>query len=244
MNHKFSNLVILLENPKYAGNIGMICRLIANFDLPPLRIVGKKPEFHFEMDWMAYNAKEELDKIEFFSTLKEAVSDLDYLIGTGMMHGKDRGAFKELHEVSTDIQAKLTNNVKLGIGFGREDRGLSNEFIDKCIYVIDFMLPGKQPSMNLSNSVAYVLGSLYNLPLEKKEITYTFKDEKRKAKFYEYAGEIFKLLGMNEFHGRENLPLKRFQKILDKRDIPGEDWNFLFKILQSIEAGIKNGQNK
>ena len=41
----------------------MVCRLIANFDLPPLRIIGEKKDLHFEMEWMAYNSKEELDKV-------------------------------------------------------------------------------------------------------------------------------------------------------------------------------------
>jgi tRNA C32,U32 (ribose-2'-O)-methylase TrmJ len=74
------NLYILLENPKYAGNIGMVCRLIANFDLPPLRIIGEQKELHFEMEWMAYNSKEELDKIQYFSGQKESRKDLDLFL--------------------------------------------------------------------------------------------------------------------------------------------------------------------
>ena len=124
------NIFIILENPKYAGNIGMVCRLIANFDLPPLRIVGEKKDLHFEMEWMAHNSNEELSKIEYFSEPKKAREDLSLLIGTAMIQGKDRVGFIPLSDLTNKIKSQVEK--KVGIVFGREDRGLSNAMIDIC----------------------------------------------------------------------------------------------------------------
>lgn len=230
------NIVILLENPKYAGNIGMVCRLIANFDLPPLRIIGEKKELHFEMEWMAYNSKEELSKIEYFQNAKESRQDLDLLIGTAMIQGKDRAGFIPLASLTEKIQSHADK--RIGFVFGREDRGLSNEMIDTCDYMIDFELSERQPSMNLSQSVSFVLGCIHSKAYENANLP---KPEQiDKGNFYKYAKNIFELIEMNQFHGRENLAIKRFKKIIDSSSISREDLNFLYKVFQKIEFKIKN----
>jgi len=231
-----NNLIILLENPKYAGNIGMVCRLIANFDLPPLRIIGEKKDLHFEMEWMAHNSNEELSKIEYFSESKKAIEDLNLLIGTAMIQGKDRVGFIPLTNLSNKVRNQREK--KIGIVFGREDRGLSNAMIDICDFMIDFKLPGKQPSMNLSQSVSFVLGAIHGQFTE--EIKQVKKDEVDKENFYKYVKEVFDLIEMNQFHGRENLAIKRFKKIIDASSVTREDLNFLYKIFQKIEFKLKN----
>lgn len=234
------NITILLENPKYAGNIGMVCRLIANFDLPPLRIIGEEKPFHFEMKWMAYNSNNELSKIEYFDDPKKPVEDLNLLIGTAMIKGKDRIGFIPLSKLPDKIKAP--KNEKVGIVFGREDRGLSNDMIDLCDYMIDFELPGKQPSMNLSQSVSFVLGAIAgSISKETKEIGDTNID---RGHFYKYVKEVFELIEMNQFHGMENLAIKRFKKIIDSSTSSREDLNFLYKIFQKIQFKIKNANHK
>lgn len=213
----------------------MVCRLIANFDLPPLRIIGEKKDLHFEMEWMAYNSNEELSKIEYFSEPKKAKEDLNLVIGTAMIQGKDRVGFIPLSDLPNKILHQKEK--KVGIAFGREDRGLSNAMIDHCDFMIDFKLPGKQPSMNLSQSVSFVLGSIHS------HFTETVKDleieEVNKEHFYKYTKEIFELIEMNQFHGRENLAIKRFKKIIDASSVTREDLNFLYKLFQKIEFKIK-----
>ncbi len=230
------NIFILLENPKYAGNIGMVCRLIANFDLPPMRIIGEKKELHFEMEWMAYNSKEELTKIEYFQNPKESREDLDLLIGTAMIQGKDRVGFIPLASLPEKIQSYADK--KIGIVFGREDRGLSNAMIDICDYMIDFELSDRQPSMNLSQSVSFVLGCIHSRNSSGGELLKT--ESLDRGNFYKYAKDIFELIEMNQFHGRENLAIKRFKKIIDSSSITREDLNFLYKLFQKIEFKIKN----
>lgn len=229
------NLFILLENPKYAGNIGMICRLIANFDLPPLRLIGEEKELHFEMEWMAYNSKEEIAKIQYFQDKKEARADLDILIGTAMIQGKDRPGFIPIQSLYEKY--KSFGEKRIGLVFGREDRGLSNTMIDLCDLLIDFELSSRQPSMNLSQSVSFVLGCLHS-PKPKENIAPT-KDIIDKTNLYKYVQHVFELIEMNDFHGRENLAIKRFSKIIDSSSISSNDLNFLFKIFKQIEYKLK-----
>ena len=52
--------------------------------------------------------------------------------------------------------------------------------------------------------------------------------------------KLFELIELNHFHGRENLAIKRFKKIIDSSSISREDLNFLYKVFQKIEFKIKN----
>ncbi|MCK6381680.1 MAG: hypothetical protein L6Q54_10615 [Leptospiraceae bacterium] len=205
---------------------------MANFGLSPIRIIGGMRNLEPDMEWMAYRAEEELNKILYFEKIEDAKKDLSILVGTGMIHGKDRGRFIDLKELSN-----LTKKYgEVGILFGREDKGLSRKSIDNCDFMVDFDLPGNQPSMNLSHSVAYTLGAIYNSSensLAGKNIPNLNKNH-----FYSFSKEIFELLDMNNFHGSEDLAVKRFKSILDSRPLRKGDLDFLYKIFHLVKKRI------
>ncbi|MCB1192599.1 MAG: RNA methyltransferase [Leptospiraceae bacterium] len=228
-------VVILLENPKYPGNVGMVCRLIANFDLPPLRIIGEKMEQSYEMEWMAHNSQSELDQIEYHSTIENATLDIGVLFGTSMIYSRDRGPFFLL----SDLPKMYSNaNQKIGIIFGREDTGLSKKVINHCNYMLDFKLSSRQPSMNLANSVAFVMSTLHNFSVQYSETKDNFPVVE-KNHFYNYSKKIFEILKMNNYHGTKDMPAKRLKTILDQRRLTKGDINFLYTFLKNIER-LKN----
>ena len=225
---------IILENPKYSGNIGMVCRLVANFGLPPLRIIGQKKEFTFEMQWMASHSQKELEEIQYFTNIETCREDLSLLIGTAMVTGRDREPYLKLQELPALLKYHSQN---IGLLFGREDKGLQINTINRCDYLIDFKLPGSQPSMNLSHAVAYTLSIIHNYP----SIPHTKEEASNAAKhqFYRYSEDIFQLLGMDKYHEKKNLAVKRLKGILDSRPVSSGDLGFFYKMFRNIEKVLK-----
>lgn len=220
--------LIILENPKFSGNIGMICRLIANFDIGPLRIIGsKKEEDVFEMEWMAHNAEEEMQRIQYAESLDHFRDSAELIVGTAMIHGRDRGRFISLFRLK-----EIARKFHTGILFGREDKGLKRETAIKCDYLVDFRLPGNQKSMNLASSVAYVLGALFGT--EENEFYKKRELNLSRNRLYERAEEFFRELGMDSYHGSENLPVQRLKKILDKAEMTQGDMDFFFRIFEAF----------
>lgn len=221
--------IIILENPKYQGNVGMICRLVANFNLEPLRIIGEKISFTEELNWMAYNSNFEIERIQYFENLLEARKDIDLVFGTGMIKGKNRGEILSL----SDLNSKISNSTKkIAVLFGREDKGLSNFSVDNSDYMIDFSLSEKQPSMNLSNSVAYVMGYYFNQ--DKNDVSNSKKSQILPTGINKLLEGIFDKIELSKFHNRKNLGLKRLRKILENGIENNHDSNFLFKIFENI----------
>lgn len=236
--HKVGYPIIVLENPKYAGNIGMICRLIANFSLPPLRIIGSPREIEIEMEWMAYHSKQELNAITYYSTAQECFSDLDLVVGTGMIHGGNRSQFLSLSSLPEILSGK-----KFGFVFGREDRGISKETLIFCEYMVDFNLPGYQKSMNLSHSVSYCISAFHEYRLQNKTLEAT-PNPKHTSHFYDYSRRIFHLLGMDKYHDRENLPVRRLKTILEKANLSSGDIDFLYKIFTNFEKKLNSTKDQ
>jgi TrmH family RNA methyltransferase len=236
MNH----INIILENPKYSGNLGMICRLLANFSLPPLRIIGTYSQDEPEMLWMAHGAEDEIPKIITYPDFYSATKDLDLVVGTGMIKGHDRGRYLPFEETP-----RFVKNFEhpIGILFGREDSGLSKESVIGCDRMIDFELPGYQPSMNLANSVAFLLGAIHTTRSKDFDSS-TPPPVINKKRFLELSKDVFGKLELNDFHGSENLTWKRWNLILEKSHINQGDLNFLFKIFQRIKDVISKSSEK
>lgn len=229
--------ILILNQPKYMGNVGMICRLISNFALEPLRILGEPFERNLEMEWMAHGAKEELEKIQFFTNYWECTKDLELVIGTGIIHGSDRAQFIRFETLKENIKGK-----RFGVIFGREDTGIQKNVSELCDFMIDFELPGAQNSMNLAQAVAYFLGRITQ-ENEFVQVERPSKLEVNKTHFLSYAQKVFGILGMNHFHGSENLAVKRFKKVLRFSELSQRDINFLFKVFRAIEAHSQAKEN-
>ncbi|MCB1176004.1 MAG: hypothetical protein KDK36_00360, partial [Leptospiraceae bacterium] len=227
MGHIFKPIIIL-ENPKYSGNIGMVCRIIANFGLDPLRVVENSKPKDSHLEWMAYDSKEEIEKMLTFPDIWEATKDLDLIFATTMYPGE----FKE-KEIPLNKIIDFSKNKKIGLVFGREDNGISKNTKQLSNYLINFNLPGYQKSMNLSNSVAYTLSLIFNS--QQSDLFFENKNTRNKENFYSKAGEIFKILKMDQFKDNEYLALKRFQNILERSELTEGDIDFFYKFFREIE---------
>lgn len=135
---------IVLVEPEIPENTGFIARLAANFDFE-LRIVN--PEFNLsEARKTASRAQEKLREAEIFDSAEEAVSDLDYVIGTKPGRGRP---VKEL-EPGKDVSVMI----------GRESSGLTGEELDLCDTTVHIST-GEYSSINQSHAAAIILHQIH-----------------------------------------------------------------------------------
>ncbi len=161
------NIRIVLVDPKYAGNIGSICRVMMNMGVTDLALVT--PGEH--LDWeearkLAYNAEDLLDRLKTFQTLEEAVADCTVVAGTSARTGFYRDHAYLPREIAPVILDSAVHH-KAALVFGREDKGLFNEEIAVCTHIINIPSSELYRSLNLSHAVmvcCYELFLLANNP--------------------------------------------------------------------------------
>lgn len=85
-NTNLNNIYIILVEPIYAGNVGAVARIINNFCIPHLRIVGSIP--HKNDFYLAMHSEHIIENAPIFDTLAEAIADLDRVIAFSRRVGK------------------------------------------------------------------------------------------------------------------------------------------------------------
>ncbi len=158
-----SRIVFVLVRPLYPGNVGGCARALANFGFPHLRIVGSRELLDEECMRMARNGGLRLlEGATFHETVADALRGVVTAFGTSAREGKDRsGRILELHEAARLAAAGTgrgegspANEGTVAFLFGREDRGLLNEELSLCRYIVRIPTARAMPSMNLSHAVA------------------------------------------------------------------------------------------
>jgi TrmH family RNA methyltransferase len=132
-----------------------------NFDFRNLYLVNPT-KLDDESYIRAVHADKILDNAKIFSSFKEAVDNIDYLVATSSIDSKTD---KKHLRKPIDLE-EFTNKIneiegRIGLIFGREDYGLYNNEIAYCDIMLKIPTSEIYPTLNLSHSVGLVLYSIF-----------------------------------------------------------------------------------
>lgn len=170
---KLENIRVVLVGPLYGGNVGSICRAMANMGLSDLVLVDPAPTLnHAEARMMAVAAADLLEKRREVATLEEAVGDCGLVMGTTVRPGLYRQHVKTPREWAPQVLSSAADH-KVALVFGRENSGLTNEELAICTNLIQIPSSPDYPSLNLAQAVMvccyelFVASAVFEAPLEK-----------------------------------------------------------------------------
>jgi TrmH family RNA methyltransferase len=144
----------VLVEPREPGNIGASARAIKNMGFGRLCLVNPAA-LTDEAKWFARNALDVLETAPVSQTLQEAISDKAIVAGTTRRKGKKRGVIYPVGQGVQKLRALAEGN-KIAILFGREDRGLFNEEVEECGFLLSIPTNSEHPSLNLAQAVLIV----------------------------------------------------------------------------------------
>ncbi len=239
----FDNVYIILLFPKRSGNVGSIARVMKNFCLKNLRVVSKREVLTtFESKKMAVHGKDILENAERYETLEDAIFDLSIVIGaTGKFH-KDAPS-----EFGIDAFGKLIANAqknKVGILFGPEDRGLSNEELALCSYYLTIPANPNYPSLNLSHAVGIVAWEIFKRmedPKPKKVKRIVTKENMERL--YSRMAELYTEVGFLDKINPERI-MKALRALYDRVELTDRELRILLGILKQTKWYIEKLKNK
>ena len=156
------SLGFLLVNPQLPENIGFCARAIKNFGFKKLDIINPKEKWPNKKAFVtSVGASEILKKTKIYSSLKIASSKYDVIYASSARKrdiNKKHLSFKEFIE-----SIKKNQNKKIGILFGPEASGLSNEDIGYSNYIFKIPVDKNFESLNLSHSLIIVCFEIFKL---------------------------------------------------------------------------------
>tara|TARA_B100000745_G_scaffold73671_1_gene44349 strand:- start:1555 stop:2268 length:714 start_codon:yes stop_codon:yes gene_type:complete len=231
-NKKISPVVILLE-PQLEENIGAVARAMLNFNLHNLRIIKKKWRPNRISFKTSAKADEILKNAQVFKNLEDAINDLQFVFATS---NRKRDLNTDL--VNLKQGTKIINNYKnskVGILFGPERSGLTNEHIALCDKIIEIPLNKNFKSLNLAQSVLLIAYELFNLTLSKTNFVKIKKTRKKELiiffkvlQNYLEKGNFFKVKEKKKYM------MRNVKTIFNKADLTEKEIKILLGIVKNL----------
>jgi TrmH family RNA methyltransferase len=149
------NVYFILVEPREAGNVGAAARAIKNMGFRNLCLVNPPSLIDSEARWFARNAHDVLESAEIFASIRDAIRDKSIVVGASRRTGRKRGIFTHAEQGARRLREIAATN-KTAILFGREDRGLYNDEIEECGFLMTIPSSKEQPSLNLAHAVLII----------------------------------------------------------------------------------------
>jgi tRNA/rRNA methyltransferase len=141
--------------------VGAVCRIMGNFGATDLRLVNPCEEYRgADARRMATKARPLLEAARCFPLLEEALADRHWVIGATARQGKYRDACLTPRQMAKRVAA-LTENGRVALVLGREDRGLSRKEIECCDALVTVPTADGYPVLNLSQAAGVLLYELF-----------------------------------------------------------------------------------
>jgi TrmH family RNA methyltransferase len=156
MKHRLENMRVVLVATRNPLNIGAVARAMSNFGAPHLRVVNPyEPSFREAKS--AVGAAALLAKAQEFPTVAQAVADCTLVVGTTAIGNREiKQPLRDLQDAGPLIHKRMAAG-KVALLFGSEKRGLSNEDLSYCHWLVHIPTREEHRSMNLGQAVAVCL---------------------------------------------------------------------------------------
>ena len=162
------NTHFILCRPQLGENIGFAARAMKNFSISNLRIVNPRCVFpNQKANATAVGAKNILQSAKVYKSLDRSIGDLNIIFATT---SRLRKVNKKIVSI-TNFTKKIKKKQKIGIIFGPEASGLSNDEINCADYLVKIPTNYNFSSLNLSHSLILFCFQLFQY-YSKKEFNF------------------------------------------------------------------------
>jgi TrmH family RNA methyltransferase len=146
---------IALVRPKFPENIGSVARAMKNMGLSRLVIVQGASPLHVQAYKLASGAEEILERADEFSSLREAIDGMGCVVGMTSRQGRGRNPLLT-PETLVRILLPLSLKNSIGLVFGSERDGLTNDELSVCHLYARIPAVATFPSLNLAQAVMVI----------------------------------------------------------------------------------------
>lgn len=158
------NIRIVLVNTSHPGNIGGVARAMKNMGLSRLTLVQPRQFPDEQADWRAAGAIDLLQAATVCATLDEAIADCQFVVGTSARERRIPWPLLDPRRCA-EAMASRSGREQVAVLFGREDRGLTNDELQRCNLHLHIPSDPDYSSLNLAMAVQIVCYELRMLLL-------------------------------------------------------------------------------
>ena len=145
--------ILVLVAPQDIVNIGSAVRIAKNFGLSQVRLVAPEIYDPWRIEGIAHNTADLIERITIHDTLDAAIADC---VWTVALTARERAAKRTGYRpgpAAAELGARAESGLVAFVA-GREDKGLTNEELDRCSGLVTIPTNPEYSSLNLAQAVA------------------------------------------------------------------------------------------
>jgi tRNA/rRNA methyltransferase len=152
VDERLSRVAVVLDHPKDVVNIGGVLRVMKNFGMTDLRLVNPDVFDAYRLEGIAHRSMDLIESCTLHETLDDAIGDATFVVGTTARPRTAGRSYARPRELAVTIKSR-TETGTAAILFGREDRGLTNEALDRCHAIAMIPTSPDYSSLNLAQAM-------------------------------------------------------------------------------------------
>ena len=236
----FKNIYFILVRPQLGENIGATARALKNFNLSKLRIVNPRSGWpNQKAIATSVGAKNILQSSKIYKSLDKSIGDLDTIFATT---SRIRNVNKKIISIF-DLNKKIKKKQKIGIIFGPESSGLSNNELNCADYLVKIPTNKKFSSLNLSHSVILFCFQLFAL-FSKRKFIYKSNYKSLKAnkaevsKFLKFMIQSLDKRGFLQPNHKRKSMIRNIENIFYRTSLSDQEIRILLGIFSTLNKFV------
>lgn len=147
------SVIVVLHEPQDLVNIAHVIRVMKNFGLRDLRLVSPAEYDTHRIGGIAHQTADILARVKLCASLDEALADCAHVAGFTARGRTAKRNLQRPREAAEEVVARAEPG-PAALLFGREDKGLPNEALDRCHRIVTVPTEPTYGSLNLAHAVA------------------------------------------------------------------------------------------
>lgn len=156
LDERLGRIAVVLDHPKDVVNIAGVIRVMKNFGLSDLRLVNPDEFTPYRLEGIAHRTGDLIEAATIHESLEDALADTTYVLGTTARARTAGRTYARSDEIGPVI-AERAGEGTVALLFGREDRGLTNDALDRCHGVAIIPTDPDYSSLNLAQAALVVV---------------------------------------------------------------------------------------
>ena len=146
-----ARFVVVLYQPQDLVNIALVIRAMKNMGLSRLRLVSPAEFDGYRITGIAHDTEDVVEAVELFDDFDSAVGDAVRVAATTARRRSSRQTWSDPESGASSLVDRSSDGT-IAIVFGREDKGLPNEILDRCHESICIPTNPSHSSLNLGHA--------------------------------------------------------------------------------------------
>jgi tRNA/rRNA methyltransferase len=229
-------IYFILVRPQIGENIGSVARALKNFNIKYLRLVNPRCNWPNQRALVtSVGAKDILKSAKIYNSIERAIGDLDIIFAST---ARIRKVNKKIITI-LDLKKKIEKKRKIGILFGPEASGLSNDEISYANYLVKIPTNKKFSSLNLSHSATIFCFELFQY-FSNKKIAYKsnykslFARKSEVNKFLSFIIDKLDKKGFLQPNHKRNSMIRNINNIFHRLDLSEQEIRILLGIFSTL----------